>query len=109
MLKVLNGREKKQSLKYSIVLFRCVFIRLRMFLLIRAENWHQCDKDYMTQTTKPKLFDLTDLISSVLLVGILVIIGRCLNKKTSRIVIIFNFFITHSRIPGSILKFSKQM
>lgn len=81
MLKVLNGRETKQSLKYSIVLFRCVFIRLRMFLLIRAENWHQCDKDYMTQTTKPKLFDLTDLISSVLLVGILVIIGRCLNNK----------------------------
>lgn len=63
----------------------------------------------MTQTTKPKLFDLTDLISSVLLVGILVIIGRCLNKNTFRIVIIFNFFITHSRIPGSILKFSKQM
>lgn len=81
MLKVLNGREEKQSLKYSIVLFHCVFIRLRMFLLLRAENWHQCDKDYMTQTTKPKLFDLTDLISAVLLVGILVIIGRCLNKK----------------------------
>lgn len=83
---------------------------MNMCLLIRAENWHQCDKDYMTQTTKPKLFDLTDLISAVLLVGILVIIGRCLNNKnTFRIVIIFNFFITHSRIPGSILKFSKQM
>lgn len=82
---------------------------MNMCLLIRAENWHQCDKDYMTQTTKPKLFDLTDLISAVLLVGILVIIGRCLNKNTFRIVIIFNFFITHSRIPGSILKFSKQM
>lgn len=82
---------------------------MNMCLLIRAENWHQCDISYMTQTTKPKLFDLTDLISAVLLVGILVIIGRCLNKNTFRIVIIFNFFITHSRIPGSILKFSKQM
>lgn len=27
---------------------------MNMCLLIRAENWHQCDKDYMTQTTKPK-------------------------------------------------------
>lgn len=56
--KMLHGRTVPMLLLLGLKgfdeqkIYNCLV--MNMCLLIRAENWHQCDKDYMTQTTKPK-------------------------------------------------------